>query len=238
MSNEKDLLKLIKQKSVETDRYKELVSLYQSKLQSNKTYYENILALMPGHVYWMNRDNAFLGCNNLQAQHAGLSSRHEIIGKRNSDMMWKNQAKELDDMNSKVMETGENVTVEEFAVMMNGPATYLTHKIPLRNDKNEIIGLLGISLDITDRKRLEKNLTEAIRSKTTFLSIASHEIKGPLSNNIYVLEKIEKTILEDPSKTPALLPLIRDQLTRRDAKTFRNVSSFSDFNVFQRYAIN
>eukprot|EP01038_Epipyxis_sp_PR26KG_P006838 gene6838-9361_t len=42
---------------------------------------DNIIARLPGHVYWMDKNNKFLGCNDLQAKNAGLSSRHEIVGR-------------------------------------------------------------------------------------------------------------------------------------------------------------
>jgi two-component system aerobic respiration control sensor histidine kinase ArcB len=42
------------------------------ELNAAKDYYENIIALMPGHVYWMDKNNVFLGCNDLQAKAAKL----------------------------------------------------------------------------------------------------------------------------------------------------------------------
>lgn len=40
--------------------------------------------------------------------------------------------------------------------MHNGFRVYMSHKIPLTNSVGKIIGLLGISIDITDRKRAEE----------------------------------------------------------------------------------
>lgn len=44
-------------------------------MMNMKDYYESILALMPGHVYWLDRNNIYLGCNDAQAKNAGLKSR-------------------------------------------------------------------------------------------------------------------------------------------------------------------
>ncbi len=121
-----------------------------------RDYLENIIALMPGHVYWLNKNNVFLGCNNLQAKNANLESRKDIIGKTNYDMPWKEQADELNKANNKVLQTGEAHITEEFALMANGTGIYLSQKVPLRDPFGNIAGIVGISFDITDRKKAEE----------------------------------------------------------------------------------
>ena len=153
----KELQKIIDEKNDEIHRLnarmEEETQKFKSELQSVHDYYEGIIALMPGHVYWLDRNNVFLGCNDLQAKNAQLSSRKDIVGKTNFDMPWKDQAEELNKLNNLVMETGIPHTAEEYAVMANGMAIYISQKVPLRNKNNEIVGVLGISLDITERKK-------------------------------------------------------------------------------------
>src|ERR1700733_7407232 len=122
---------------------------------------ENIIALMPGNVYWLDKNNVYMGCNFQQAKLANLRHPREIVGKRNVDLPWLDQAKALDEANLKVMHSGKPYTIEEYAEMMNGPGIYLSQKVPLKNKKNEITGLLGISFDITERKKIEEKLKES-----------------------------------------------------------------------------
>lgn len=174
---------------------------------------EKIISLMPGHVYWKDKDGRYLGCNENQAKALGFKSSKEIIGKTDFDLPWKEQAQSLAKIDKEVITTEKTFTLEETVTLPDGKlATFLSKKVPLTNNGNKDKEILGISFDITDRKKLENELIDAIRSKSTFLSIASHEIKGPLSNSIYVLQKLEKTIQEDPAKTTDLLPLVRDQI--------------------------
>ncbi|MFV0821583.1 PAS domain-containing sensor histidine kinase [Legionella micdadei] len=174
---------------------------YKSELAETQEYYENILAIIPGHVYWLDRNNVFLGCNDLQAKNAKLKSRKDIVGKTNYDMPWKDQAEELNRLNNLVMETGVPHTAEEYAVMANGLAIYLSQKTPLRDKDNNIIGVLGISIDITERKKMEAALRRAKEAaevanhaKTKFIANMSHDIHTPLNGIVGLSEFLEEKI--------------------------------------------
>ncbi|HXH55614.1 MAG TPA: hypothetical protein VNK03_07740, partial [Gammaproteobacteria bacterium] len=56
---------------------------------------ESIIAHLPGHVYWLDRNNVFLGSNDLQAKAAGFENRYEIVGKSNYEMPWRHHADAL-----------------------------------------------------------------------------------------------------------------------------------------------
>lgn len=181
-----------------------LAEIEQLKLKIN--YLESMIALMPGHVYWLDKNNVYLGCNNMQAENAGLSSRKEIIGKTNYDMPWRDQADDLNAMNTQVMNTGILHIAEEYAVMNNGNlGIYLSQKVPLRDDNGKIIGMLGVSFDITDRKQAEVELKEAkqkleqsIKDKDSFIHNMEHDIRTPLGgiyslvSHLYETESDEK----------------------------------------------
>ncbi len=162
--------------------------LLDAKEQADVTL-ENIMAHLPGHVYWLDRNNIFLGCNELQAKYAGLRNRYEIVGKSNYDMPWRDHADALNAVNNKVMSTGQEYSVEELNVAKNGSeGVFLSKKVPLRDNKGSIVGILGISFDITNQKETEKKLIEAKeraeaadKAKTEFLENMRHDIRTPLS---------------------------------------------------------
>ncbi len=154
---------------------------------------ENIIALMPGHVYWVNQQGFYLGCNDNQAKSAGLDSRKEIIGKKNSDLPWNFNAgmlpEALDKINQEVIKTGNTILLEEPAVLKDGTELiFLSNKVPIRNQTGSIIGMVGISIDITARKKaeaellLEKTKAEtANKAKTEFLENMRHDIRTSLT---------------------------------------------------------
>lgn len=130
-------------------------------------YYENILALMPGHVYWLDKNNVYLGCNDLHAKSAGLSSPKEIVGKTNYDLIWKDIAAELNTTNNEVMKTGKSYAVVEIGLMSsNEERTFLTQKKPLYDKHGNTVGILGVSLDITEHKKAETKALQLEKEKT------------------------------------------------------------------------
>lgn len=77
-----------------------------------------------------------------------------------------------------------------------------TNIAPVRNDEGKIIGLIGVSWDVTDQKNYEQALTTAKELaeqnehiKDKFLTNMSHEIRTPLNGVMGMAELIEKTSL-------------------------------------------
>jgi len=184
----------------------------ETKIDDVTAYFENIIALMPGHVYWLDKNNVFQGCNDKQAANANLKSRKDIVGKTNYDMPWKKQAHNLNALNNLVMRTGITQTGEEFAKMAEGSRTYLSHKVPLRNAQKEIVGTLGVSVDISETKELEQKLQiakeaaeAANQAKTEFLANMSHDIRTPLSGIVGLAQMLGRLLEENEQKQYANL---------------------------------
>ncbi|MCK4608034.1 MAG: PAS domain-containing protein [Gammaproteobacteria bacterium] len=169
-------------------------------------YLENIIAHMPGNVYWKNRDSILLGCNNTMAKLAGLKSPQEIVGKSDYELPWKAQAGILREIDKRVMETGVENTIEEPSASSDSDGkvlTYLSKKVPLYDPEGQSIGILGISIDITERKKLEEELQQAevlaksqderIKGTKGVLASVAHELRTPLSS-IYSAAGIQDVV--------------------------------------------
>ncbi|MBU1042181.1 MAG: PAS domain-containing protein [Proteobacteria bacterium] len=97
-----------------------------------------------------------------------------------------------------IMHGGVVKTQEEHVTTKEGPRTYLATKGPLLNPQGNVLGMFGISRDITERKRGEEELVQARLaaeaanlSKSQFLANMSHEIRTPLNGVLGMLGLIK-----------------------------------------------
>ena len=113
-----------------------------------------------------------------------------------------------------------------------------TDKIPYRNSKGEIIGVIGFALDITERKaieaqvkRLMADLERSNKELEQFASVASHDLQEPLrmiSSYTQLLEKRYKGQLDDKAKkyiTYAVDGAIRMQALINDLLTYSRIGT-------------
>lgn len=177
------------------------VTLSKQKILEELHMLNNIIAVMPGNVYWMDKNGVYLGCNNNQAKLIGLSSRQAIIGKKNIDIPGFLIPDALDPVDQDIMRKGVPVSLEEPAVLPDGTeATFMSNKVPLKNSLGEVVGLLGISVDITERKKQESELKlakeaaeAANRAKTEFVQNMQHDIRTPSSGIWGLLDSLSKS---------------------------------------------
>ena len=88
------------------------------------------------------------------------------------------------------------------------PRWWFISGAPNYNDSNELIGSIGIHLDITDQKKLEKELEQAIitaefaaKSKEIFLANMSHEIRTPLNVITGMVRQLSKEDLNEKQRS-------------------------------------
>lgn len=121
----------------------------------------SVVEHVPARIFWKDRELRYLGCNTQFAKDAGHASPDELIGKTDFDMGWKDQAElyRADDMAT--MASGQpKLDYEEPQTTPDGKTIWLrTSKVPLRDADQQVIGLLGLYQDVTERK----NADEAIR---------------------------------------------------------------------------
>lgn len=91
-------------------------------------------------------------------------SESEILGHTDRDFMNDGDlAARIIENDRRVMSSGRVERVEELIPTPEGPRTYLATKSPLRDVRGNVIGVIGVATDISERKRMENELREAQR---------------------------------------------------------------------------
>lgn len=134
----------------------------EEELRTSKQLLEEIINNAPVRIFWKDRNLVYQGCNIEFAKDAGFPNPDDIIGKDDYQMGWHQQAELYRSDDREVIESGKSkLNIEEPQTTPDGKIiTILTNKIPLRNAKGEVEGVLGIFLDITPRKQMENALRE------------------------------------------------------------------------------
>jgi len=127
------------------------------ELDESRNLLKTIIDAAPMRIFWKDSELRYLGCNPLFARDAGVSSPDEVIGKDDFQMGWKEQAELYRADDRRVIESGAaKGFYDEPQTTPDGHQIWLsTSKVPLRNAQGETTGVLGIYMDITDRKQAE-----------------------------------------------------------------------------------
>ena len=133
-----------------------------------------IIDTVPVRVFWKDRELRYLGCNAAFARDAGMTHPGEVIGKDDFQMGWAAQAELYRADDRRVMESGTaRLSYEEQQTTPNGATIWLrTSKVPLKNAKQETVGLLGIYEDFTERRKS----AEALRTLSLAVAQSSASV--------------------------------------------------------------
>ena len=88
-------------------------------------------------------------------------SKEELIGKRDHDYMPAEIADTFVAIDTEIIETKRMKTFEEVALKGTEERIFATRKLPLLDEAGEVRYVLGITDDVTDRKRAEENLRKS-----------------------------------------------------------------------------
>jgi len=136
---------------------------------------------LPDSIFVKDIEGRFLIANLAHRRALGVAALQELIGKTDCDFYPEAQAAQYTGDEQDVMSTGNPlVNREEPVIDRAGQRRWLlTTKVPLKDAEGHVIGLVGISRDITGRRRAEEALRESeerFRRMFEEAPVAYHEI--------------------------------------------------------------
>ncbi|SDX07202.1 PAS domain S-box-containing protein [Lutibacter oricola] len=131
----------------------------EKELAMSKELLRKILDNIPVRIYWKDRESKFLGCNNAYLKEMGLNKEEDVIGKTDFDVHLKKDAERFRASEIEIMSQAQpKLKYIEVINKTNKTQSVLTSKVPFFNDNKDVIGILGVSEDITERIEKEKEL--------------------------------------------------------------------------------
>jgi len=138
-------------------------------------FLSTLLDSIPDHIFYKDKDGVYLGCNHAFEQASGIT-RERLIGKTDYELYDQDTANLFVSKDEVILKQHKEGRTEETIVYPDGTRLITeTLKTPFFNDEGELAGLIGISRDITDRKRKE--------DKIEYLSI--HDVMTGLYSRMY-----------------------------------------------------
>jgi two-component system sensor histidine kinase UhpB len=130
------------------------------KLSRERYFLRTLIDHLPDSIYVKDHEARYLITNQAKLDLIGAENEDEAIGKKITDFLDESSARELIHNDELLFQTSDAlVNKEEFLVTKNGEKKWLlTTRVPLQEEDENLIGFVGISRDITDRKRIEETL--------------------------------------------------------------------------------
>lgn len=173
----------------------EIVRMEESKATQQQLL-QTLIDHLPLNVYLKDADSRKILVNKAECEYSKISDSSEVLGKNDFDLFNPKMAQISRDEDLNVMTSGEAlINKETIHVIGDVKTEFLTSKVPYYDQKGEIQGIIGMSMDISKRKEQERKLTKLLELTSTqneqlmdFAHIVAHNLQSNSSNISILLD--------------------------------------------------
>lgn len=145
-------------------------------LQEKETLLRSLIDSIPDLIFFKNTDSVYLGFNKAFAEFCGHHEA-ELIGKTDYDFAPVDIASAFREKDREMLASAITQHNDEWVTFPDGRVALLnTMKTPLLDAGGNIIGVIGVSRDITERYRMEQELLKREREFRTLAESAPDNI--------------------------------------------------------------
>ena len=136
----------------------------EAALRDRERFMGLLLNSVPQQLFWKDREGVYLGCNQLFATQAGLSAPADIVGRRDRDLnlYTPEQIARFQTRDRAVITSGHpSLNVISAQPYADGNCRWVNaNKFPIRDDRGQVIGVLGTLEDVSDRLAAQQALAK------------------------------------------------------------------------------
>ena len=136
----------------------------EQKLAEERSLLRTLIDNIPDYIYVKDRQSRMMVSNKATAAMLGFATPEEMLGKTDFDFMDRQAAERYFSDEQAILQSGRALLnhVERVTDQMTSHVRWHeTTKVPLRDNMGNIVGIVGVGRDITERKRAEQALQQS-----------------------------------------------------------------------------
>jgi PAS domain S-box-containing protein len=185
----------------------EKLKIAEDSIQNQLSFMSILLDTIPNPIFIRDAQKIYTGCNKAFEEFLGIK-KENVLGKTIFETAQYEVARIEDKWDEELLKTGEAQSYETLAYDGYGVVhDVLVYKGSFNKADGTLGGVVGVMLDITEFKKLQKEILKALNKekelnelKSRFISVASHEFRTPLTTILAAADLLEMYGREWPNE--------------------------------------
>jgi PAS domain S-box-containing protein len=156
-------------------------------LQASEKKYRTLLENLPQKIFLKDKDSVYISCNENYAKDLKIKAK-DIIGKTDYDFFSEELAHKYRADDKRIIKSVETEDINEKYILDGKEVIVHTVKTPVKDDRGNVAGILGIFWDITAQRQAQKRLLDyqkRLRDLTSEMSLTEERERRRIAGELH-----------------------------------------------------
>jgi PAS domain S-box-containing protein len=248
--DEQDCMLIVAEDTTERDKAIEA-------LEENVHFLQTLIDAIPTPIFYKDTELKYVGCNKAYEESIGIA-KDQFIGKTPSDLFPEHLAELYARMDRALLENQQTQTYESIIRFSDGnDYQIIFYKAPYKNRRGSLAGLVGVIVDITERKATENQLRQAkseleqifdflpdatfainCKGEVIAWNKAIEEMTGVLKSEMLGKNNYEYALSFYGERRPILIDFILSELEEEHQKKYQDIKRTRDLLIAEAFVPN